>query len=322
MLPLEEGREIESIKYLNPEFIPELPGFKRSIVDAICTDNYKRTFIVEMQMYWTSAFKQRMLFNAGRAYVRQLKRGDKYRELEPVYGLSLIDDIFLTGEDKKDLFHHHYRIVHSQLEDEIIEGLELVFVELPKFQAKSYADKKLQTLWLRFLTEINEDTTDIPDDLLQNIAIREALECVHRNAFTEEELEYYDNYWDIVRVDKAVIEEERRRRLEAEKQHRGAVNERLEAQRQAEEAVNKRLEAEKHRDEAEKRKVEAEKRKEEAEKHKEEAEKRKEEAEKRKEEAELQLKIAMLYYKDNKSFEEIARLTEKSIEYVKKVLGA
>lgn len=42
---------------------------KHSIVDVRCTDNYHRQFIVEMQMYWRSSFKSRMLFNARKAYV-------------------------------------------------------------------------------------------------------------------------------------------------------------------------------------------------------------------------------------------------------------
>ena len=33
-----------------------------------------------------------------------------------------------------------------------------MFVELPKFKAKSFAEKKMQALWLRFLTEIDEHT--------------------------------------------------------------------------------------------------------------------------------------------------------------------
>lgn len=59
MLPLEEGQLIEHVEYLEPELIPELPSLKRSIVDVHCTDNLGRYFIVEMQMYWTSAFKKR-----------------------------------------------------------------------------------------------------------------------------------------------------------------------------------------------------------------------------------------------------------------------
>jgi len=37
-------------------------------VDVKCIDNEKNQFIVEMQMLWSEAFNNRMLFNAGKAY--------------------------------------------------------------------------------------------------------------------------------------------------------------------------------------------------------------------------------------------------------------
>ncbi len=37
---------------------------------------------------------QRMLFNASTAYVRQLKVGEDYCLLQPVYGLALLGSIF------------------------------------------------------------------------------------------------------------------------------------------------------------------------------------------------------------------------------------
>jgi len=166
VLPLEEKQYIESIEYLQADLIPELPNFKRSIVDVNCIDNYKRVFIVEMQMYWTSAFKQRMVFNTSKAYVRQLKDGGKYRELRPVYGLSLVDDIFHNSKEMKNTYYHHYSLIHNEHTGEKIEGLELVFIELPKFKANSFTDKKLRNLWLRFLTEIDENTKEIPAELL------------------------------------------------------------------------------------------------------------------------------------------------------------
>ncbi len=235
MLPLDEGHQIEHVEYLEPELIPELPGMKRSIVDVHCTDNFGRYFIVEMQMYWTSAFKQRMLFNTGKAYVRQLKPAGKYRDLKPVYGLSLVDDIFHTSAEFTDMFYHHYRHVHTQQSQERIEGLELIFIELPKFKAKNFTDRKLQTLWLRFLTEIDENTTTLPSDLTDNADIREALECLSSQAFTEEELRYYDRYWDAIRVEKAALEELKLRNLQ------------LENEKAALEAENAALEAEKEK---------------------------------------------------------------------------
>lgn len=64
LLPLPENGQIVSLEYLPAEQVPQLPLLKHSIVDVRCVDQIGRQFIVEMQMNWTSAFLQRVLFNA------------------------------------------------------------------------------------------------------------------------------------------------------------------------------------------------------------------------------------------------------------------
>ena len=214
LLPLEEGQLIEELEYADPGMIPELPELKHSIVDVRCTDNFGRHFIVEMQMYWTSSFKNRMLFNAGKAYVKQLNTGQHYASLQPVYGLSLVDDIMFPEKEHQNRFYHHYRLAHQEIEDEHIPGIELIFVELPKFNPQTFTEKKVRNLWLRFLTEVNENTEEVSEDLYSDDAIKEALEHLQVSAFTRDELEYYDRYWDRVRVEKTTVEDAQKKEAE------------------------------------------------------------------------------------------------------------
>ena len=80
LLPFEKPEEeITQVEYLNPEMVPQTPFHKDSIVDVRCKDQSGRQFIVEMQMMWTSAYKQRVLFNASKAYVSQLGQGERLR---------------------------------------------------------------------------------------------------------------------------------------------------------------------------------------------------------------------------------------------------
>ncbi len=207
VMPFQKGRYIKSLVYQDPAMIPELPELKHSIVDVRCTDNYDRQFIVEMQMYWTSSFKSRMLFNAGKAYVKQLQKKHKYSSLCPVYGLSLVNENFLTGEDFKNQYYHHYKMLHAENTQEVIEGIELIFIELMKFAELAPIEDELRNLWLRFLTEIDENTEKAPEAMLQDNIIKEALEYLQVSAFAKEELEYYDKYWDNVRVEQARMDD-------------------------------------------------------------------------------------------------------------------
>ena len=202
LLPLEEGRVVESLEYLPAELVPEVPFFKHTIVDVRCQDNFGRQFIVEMQMLWTESFKSRIVFNASKAYVSQLGRGGEYKALQPVYVLSLVNEIF---EPTSPNFYHHYRLVHTTEPDRCLEGLELIFVELPKFRPNTLLDKRMQVLWLRYLTEIRDQTEQIPSELLAEPALSEAVEYLRESAFSRGELAGYDRYWDAISSERSLL---------------------------------------------------------------------------------------------------------------------
>ena len=203
LLPFDSPEErIEHVEYLPSELVPQTPLRKNSIVDVRCKDKRGRQFIVEMQMVWSSEFKQRVLFNASKAYVRQIAGGEDYELLQPVYSLNLVNDIF---EPELEGYYHNYRIVHVEHSDRIIEGLHFVFVELPKFTPKTYKEKKKHVLWLRYLTEIDEKTREVPQELLDNPDIKKAVAQLEESAFTDAQLRGYEKFWDTVSVEKTLI---------------------------------------------------------------------------------------------------------------------
>ena len=204
LLPLPEDGQIESVEYLSPEMVPENPAKKDSIVDVRCKDMKGRQFIVEMQLYWNEEFKRRVLLNASKAIVRQLDKGEDYSLIQPVYCLSLVNDKAFDYET--DEFYHDYAIVDVEHTDRHIEGLRFVFVELPKFKPQSIAEKKMAVLWLRFLTEIAEDTVEAPAELMENEATRKALGLVEKSAMTEGQLYAYERFWMSV-VDERILRE-------------------------------------------------------------------------------------------------------------------
>lgn len=64
----------------------------------------------------------------------------------------------------------------------------------------------MAVLWLRFLTEINEDTVEAPSELLENDEIRKALSIVEKSAMTEAQLYAYERFWDAINVENALAE--------------------------------------------------------------------------------------------------------------------
>ena len=201
LLPLAANQEITEIEYLPSEMVPENPLRKNSIVDVRCKDKQGRQFLVEMQMIWSPEFRQRVLFNASKAYVRQINTGEEYELLQPVYSLNLVNEVF---EPELEGYYHHYQMIHVENTDKVIEGLQLIFVELPKFTPHTFSEKKMQVLWLRYLTEINEHTREVPEELMANPEVKKAVDALEVSAFTDAQLAGYEKFWDIISVEKTL----------------------------------------------------------------------------------------------------------------------
>src|SRR3990167_5144060 len=186
VLPLPDNSQIVDLEYLPTEQIPNIPVFKRTLADVKCKDQQGKVFIVEMQIEWTDSFMQRLLFGAAQAYVKQLRVGETYHLLNPVYGLALINSTF----DNTPEWYHHYGLVKiNNPQQDIIRGLTLVFVELPKFTPSTPSDKKLKVLWLRFMKEITDETRDVDPALLAIPEIKEAIYLSEEAAYSPAELD-------------------------------------------------------------------------------------------------------------------------------------
>ncbi|MFV0506140.1 MAG: hypothetical protein ACK5L5_05440, partial [Bacteroidales bacterium] len=67
------------------------------------------------------------------------------------------------------------------------------------------SDKKMMVLWLRFLTEIKDGTSLVPNGMSESEELVQALSILQESAFTIGELESYDRYWDIVSRERTLI---------------------------------------------------------------------------------------------------------------------
>ncbi len=220
MLPFEdEGEHIRELEYLPTEQAPEIPLFKNSIVDVRCRDALGRQFIVEMQLAFTSAFLQRVLFNASKAYVRQLHKGERYESLCPVYALSLLDAVF---DHETENYYHDFRIVETGPPGRVLEGLRLIFVELPKYRESSPKEaRRLHWAWLKFLKEAGDagqrgkpTVEEFRQEVGLNDSLRHALEIAEQCGMDPDQLAYSDRFWDLVSTERTLHSGLRKEALE------------------------------------------------------------------------------------------------------------
>ena len=74
--------------------------------------------------------------------------------------------------------------------------------------------RSMMVLWLRFLTEINSNTKEIPADLLNDPEIGKAVEDLEVSGFTDAELRAYDKFWDSVSVERTLLDDRYQKGME------------------------------------------------------------------------------------------------------------
>lgn len=197
LLPLDNDGQIETIEYLPTGILPELEFGKQSNVNVRCRDRQGRQFIVEIRMFWSRWFTKCVHFDTATAYVNQAGKAGRYELPQPVYSLALLNHNYM--KDTND-WYHLYRVVCDAHTDRVIDGLRSVFIELPKFTPHTLTEKKMTALWLRYLTEIDENTRQAPADLMADPEVKQALEIVEESAYSEAQLNGYEHFWDSVRT--------------------------------------------------------------------------------------------------------------------------
>ena len=230
LLPLPEGMTIEKVDIINSENVPENPAKKYSIVDVRCTDNKGRGFIVEMQSYWNKEFFSRTLFNAASMYTKQLAKGNPFERLKEVYALALVNDEAFDYKDDNGYMQEFYMTNKNHPED-FRHDLSLIFIELVKYKPLDRGSRAIKDLWLRFLTEINEQTETVDSVLLENPEISQALNIVERSAYSDADLYVYEDYLLEVMTQRNSMKNERaegRAEGKAEGRVEGVQSEKLE----------------------------------------------------------------------------------------------
>ncbi len=177
---------VEDLEILNPYQAPRIRGVKDTYLDVKAKLVSGQTVIIEMQVLNVEGFEKRILYNAAKAYSIQLSQGDQYKLLNPVIALTITDFIMFSEFDavisRFVLKEKEYLVDYPSCD------LELVFVELPKFQQTLEQIDTLTEKWMYFLQHTRE-LEAIPERMGNVAAIRQAFEVANQSNLNRDELE-------------------------------------------------------------------------------------------------------------------------------------
>jgi predicted transposase/invertase (TIGR01784 family) len=190
-------RTIETIEYLPSEQLPLVVGAKLSILDVRCKDRAGTTFVVEMQLIHVPGFINRVVYNACKAYVSQLKVAEKYSTLADVVAISICDfELWPDAEHKKQNLPlvpmlSRWNMTERGSGNHGLLQVQYAFLELPKLPKRKPDTGAMQWAWLFVHAP---ELTEVPPELPG--PHREALELANKATFTEAELEAYQKVID------------------------------------------------------------------------------------------------------------------------------
>ncbi|MGD2089757.1 MAG: Rpn family recombination-promoting nuclease/putative transposase [Candidatus Aminicenantes bacterium] len=182
------NKEIIDITITNPYQVPKLKELKETILDIKAVDKRNIHYIIEMQMFHTTAFEKKVLYYVSKAYYQQLNRAEDYPKLNQVIFLGFLN--FKLFNENPDYTTRHL-ILDEKTNENHFQDFELNFVELPKFTKTLEKLKDIKEKWIYFVKNAG-DMTMIPKELQEPKELRRAFETANQMSWSKEELDAYD----------------------------------------------------------------------------------------------------------------------------------
>ena len=148
-LLLKPNPKIESISYINTEFIPDRQDQKRCYFDLVCENTDGTRFLVEMQKWSKSNFNERILYYTCSLITKMGKRGKDwdYADIKKVYSICLMN--FKFGN--KPSLRKDYAIYDAINKELFSDKLNIIMLQIPCLEAESISDCSEEYEFLLYL---------------------------------------------------------------------------------------------------------------------------------------------------------------------------
>ncbi len=177
---------IQDLEIIDPYLGGSTLELKDSYLDVKAVLDNNSNVIIEMQVLNVAAFEKRVVYNLSKIYGNQLSRGESYFQLTPVIALTITD--FIMFNQSQAIINRFVFKEKEQLFDYPDQELEMVFVELPKFNQKLEELETITDKWIYFLKEA-PNLEIIPSNLEEVAEINKALSIANKANLSRKELE-------------------------------------------------------------------------------------------------------------------------------------
>ena len=200
-------KKIETIEInSDKDLIREKPEDKLGILDLELDINNKEKIDVEIQLSKRADFIKRILWYLTRMYSKQIKKGDKYKDLKRVVLVAIID---FTLEETKEFKEMEtiWKLIETKNREKILtEEIEVRIIELSKAEEmykKNKENEKAQ--WMLVIN--NPNSEEVKEIMKENKDIEECIIKV-KELTEDEKLERLAFLRERARMDEESLKDE------------------------------------------------------------------------------------------------------------------
>ncbi len=185
---LEDELKITNLSFLDKEQMPENDTDRSLIYDIYCELESGEYIIVEMQNQSQSYFKDRSLFYASKAIIRQGKRGTQWEyDVKSVYLIAFLN---FKLPDISDEFRTDVALMNMRSKELFSDKLRLIYLQLPLFEKEADECSTDFERWIYVLKHM-ETLQRFPEEF-QNAVFKKLAEITDYSSLTPYERDLYD----------------------------------------------------------------------------------------------------------------------------------
>ncbi|MEG4286149.1 Rpn family recombination-promoting nuclease/putative transposase [Microcoleus sp. A006_D1] len=176
---------IADLEIIDPYLASRVQYLKDSYLDVKARLAGGATVIIEMQVLNVESFAKRVVYNTAKTYSTQLIRGEGYFKLKPVIALT-ITDFEMFANDREVISHFVFK-EKKRLFEYPDPGMEMIFIELPKFNKQLDQLETLTDKWVYFMK--NAPSLEVVPSTMENVSeIQQAFAIANETNLNAEEL--------------------------------------------------------------------------------------------------------------------------------------
>ena len=146
---------IEDVTIRNPFNYQDFAEDKLTILDIKATDTQNRIFNVEMQLSAHQGLVERIVYYGCEVYTDQLRKGDGFSELKPVFAICILNGVIWREKPK---LHHRFRMTDQETGRVLTDTIEIHMLELGWYNLteKDLASADQAERWLYWLLNAHQ----------------------------------------------------------------------------------------------------------------------------------------------------------------------